>query len=75
MLSFKNVKDLSFKNTKDERAQLIEDIQRAKQKWMDNQKIFGEITEAELIDFAIYELKASKIRYIYLLKKLKNDSY
>lgn len=62
---------LKFKNTDDERREIIEDIKIAKEKWLEKEKFFQEVTEAELIDFAIYELEASKIRYMYLLKKLK----
>lgn len=62
---------LKFKNTDDERREIIEDIKIAKEKWLEKEKFFQEVTEPELIDFAIYELEASKIRYMYLLKKLK----
>ncbi len=64
---------LKFRNTRDEKAEIIEDIKLAKAKWLEKENLFQEITEPELVDFAIYELEASKIKYMYLLRKLKKN--
>lgn len=64
---------LKFTNTMDEKAEIIEDIKLAKAKWLEKENLFQETTEPELVDFAIYELEASKIKYMYLLRKLKKN--
>lgn len=64
---------LKFRNTMDEKAEIIEDIKLAKAKWLEKENLFQETTEPELVDFAIYELEASKIKYMYLLRKLKKN--
>lgn len=74
MLRLRNIKDEKrFRNIKDEKREIIEDIKIAKEKWLEKENLFQEVTEPELVDFAIHELEASKIKYMYLLKKLKKE--
>lgn len=68
MLNFRNIE-----KEKTAKMEIIEDIKLAKEKWLEKEKLFQEVTEPELIDFAIHELEASKIKYMYLLKKLKKE--
>ena len=56
---------------KTEREKILESLREAKREWKDKEEYFQSVTEADLVDHAIYELKASKIKYIYLLKKIK----
>jgi hypothetical protein len=50
-------------------------LEHAKRDWLTAQKIFEEASHPELIDYAIYNLKAAEKRYMYLLKQLRVDTY
>lgn len=56
---------------KTERQIIIESLQDAKQEWKDQEEYFQHVTEPELVDYAIYQIEASRLKYIYLLKKIK----
>lgn len=58
-------------NEKTEKEKIIESLRLAEKEWKDKEEYFQSVTEPDLIDHAIYELEASKIKYIYLLKKVK----
>lgn len=50
-------------------------LDHAKRDWMMAQKIFEEASHPELIDYAVYNLKAAEKRYMYLLKQLKTETH
>ena len=56
---------------KTEKEEIIENLRLAEREWKDKEKYFQSVTEEDLVDHAIYELEASKIKYMYLLKKVK----
>ena len=56
---------------KTEKEKIIESLRQAEKEWKDKEKYFQSVTEPDLVDHAIYELEASKIKYMYLLKKVK----
>ncbi|NMB27561.1 MAG: DUF2508 family protein [Tissierellia bacterium] len=60
---------------KTEREKILESLKDAHEEWKDKEKYFQSVTEADLVDYAIYELEASKIKYIYLLKKVKETDF
>jgi len=60
-----------FESKKTEKEQLIEDLKKAQREWKMKEEYFQWATDPDLIEHAIYELKASKIKYIYFLKKAK----
>jgi len=60
-----------FESKKTEEEQLIEDLKKAQREWKMKEEYFQWATDPDLIEHAIYELKASKIKYIYFLKKAK----
>ncbi|HEY8363893.1 MAG TPA: DUF2508 family protein [Tissierellaceae bacterium] len=60
-----------FKERNDEIEEILESLEHAHNEWKKKEKFFQEVTDPDLIDVAIYELEASKIKYIYLLKKLR----
>lgn len=43
-------------------------VNKAKEEWQDAKKYFGEVTEPELIDHAIYRVEAAEKKFVYLLK-------
>ena len=49
-------------------------VEQAKQEWQDAKKRFNEVSDPDLVDYAIYALEAAERRYIYLLKKAR-ESY
>ncbi len=65
MLSFKKKeKDCS-------RDEMLENLRLAHKEWRDKENFFEAVTDPDLIDYAIYDIEASKLKYIYLLKKMK----
>lgn len=46
-------------------------VTQAKQEWQDAKKRFNEVSDPDLVDYAIYALEAAERRYIYLLKKAR----
>jgi len=61
----------SFKEEKSEEQQIIEGLNDAYRDWQAKEEYFKWVTDPDLIDYAIYEIKASKIKYSYFLKKAK----
>jgi len=49
-------------------------LDHAKRDWIMAYKIFQEADDPELIDYAIYNLKAAEKRYMYLLKQLQAEA-
>ena len=56
---------------KTEKEIILENLKEAREEWRDKERYFQSVTEADLVDHAIYELEASRIKYIYLLKKIR----
>ena len=56
---------------KSEEEKMIENLKKAHEEWKNKEVYFQSVTDPDLLDHAIYELEASKIKYIYLLKKVK----
>ncbi|NLK44362.1 MAG: DUF2508 family protein [Tissierellia bacterium] len=63
----------NFKEKDKEMEDMLEILKNAHKEWKDKEKYFQEVTDPDLIDIAIYEMEASRIKYIYLLKKLKEE--
>lgn len=66
MLSF--VKKEKSENLKNE---MLESLRLAHKEWKDKESYFESVTEPDLIDYAIYDMEAAKLKYVYLLKKIK----
>ncbi|GFN35708.1 DUF2508 family protein [Tepidimicrobium xylanilyticum] len=56
---------------KTEEEKMMENLKRAHEEWKNKEIYFQWVTDPDLVDHAIYELEASKIKYIYLLKKVR----
>lgn len=51
------------------------EVQNAWQQWQSAQRLFNTVSDPELVDVAIYDVEATRRRYIYMLHKweeLKN---
>lgn len=60
------------KNTKEkERDELLRNIALAHKEWKDKENYFQAVTDHDLVDYSIYEIEASRRKYLYLLKKMR----
>ncbi|HHV39586.1 MAG TPA: DUF2508 family protein [Tepidimicrobium sp.] len=57
-----------------EEEKMLERVREAHKEWRDKESYFHSVTDEDLIDYAIYDLEASRIKYLYLLKKLKKSN-
>ena len=48
-------------------------VEQARREWQNAKDKFDQISDPDLIDHAIYNLEAAERRYIYLLKKAKEE--
>jgi hypothetical protein len=48
-------------------------IENAKKEWEEAKNIFENVSQPDLVDYAIYKVEAAEQRYIYLLKQYRND--
>ncbi|MFA5576172.1 MAG: DUF2508 family protein [Tissierellaceae bacterium] len=62
-----------FSRSENDMEEMIDDLNRAHKEWRAKEEIFKEVTDPDLVDIAIYEMEASKIKYIYLLKRIKKE--
>ncbi len=64
---------LSFKKKERDysREEMLENLRLAHKEWRDKESFFEAVTDPDLVDYAIYDMEASKLKYIYLLKKMK----
>lgn len=57
----------------DENQAFVEIIQKAHLEWKSAEAFFENVSDPDLIDHAIHKVDAAKSRYIYLLKKAKEE--
>ena len=50
----------------------MQQLKEAYQAWQASQNYFENVTEPELIDYAIYDMEAARRKYFYLVKKVKD---
>lgn len=55
--------------SEDER--ILTELNKALEEWEDAELYFQNVTEPELIDYAIYNMEASRTKYLYLLKNAR----
>lgn len=65
-----NEEEKEEKKEEEMAIQLIHDTHR---QWMEKEEYFKFVSDSDLVDFAIYDIEASKRKYMYLLKKLKKE--
>jgi hypothetical protein len=63
-------RQIQSEEVNDEHA-LLESVRGAYQEWNNAQRYFENVTDPDLVDYAIYQIEASKLRYNYLLKQAK----
>lgn len=52
---------------------LNESVEQAKVEWMCARAYFDQVTDPELVDYAIYQVKAAERRYMYLLGQARSN--
>lgn len=52
---------------------LHQSVEQAKRDWLCARAFFEQVTEPELVDYAIYQVKAAERRYMYLLGQARAD--
>lgn len=48
-------------------------VETAKKEWEDAKNIFENVSQPDLVDYAIYKVEAAEKKYIYLLRQIKNS--
>ncbi|QSZ27406.1 DUF2508 family protein [Aceticella autotrophica] len=73
-LLYNALKELSFtKEVKDENYLLVNEVKETMRQIKDAEIYFQNVTDPDLIDQAIYNLESLKKKYIYLIKKAKEN--
>ena len=47
--------------------------QQALSAWQDSQNYFKNVSDPDLVDYAIYDMEAARKRYVYMLKCARKD--
>jgi hypothetical protein len=74
-LKIKNIFD-NFKVQKStsDKNDLYINLENAKKEWEEAKNIFENVSEPDLVDYAIYNVEAAEKKYVYLLRKIKNEN-
>jgi hypothetical protein len=73
-ISIKNIfQNFKFKKNEAKDEAFI-NIENAKKEWEDAKNIFENVSQPDLVDYAIYKVEAAEQKYIYLLKQYKNNN-
>ena len=67
---YHQVLNVPYPETEEEK--LLSSIKAAHSDWQRAEAMFHEVTDPDLVDHAIYDVMAAKMKYIYLLKTAKN---
>ena len=54
-----------------EKKDTLEVVALAYKEWKEKELFFETVEDPKLVDFAIYQMEASRLKYIYLLNKLR----
>jgi hypothetical protein len=52
---------------------MLDLVNKAKEEWLEAIKYFGEVTEPEHIDHAIFRIEAAEKQFVYLLKLSRQE--
>jgi ribosome maturation protein Sdo1 len=54
-----------------DQEEFMEVLTEARDEWMQAQNYFENVSEPDLVDYAIYRLEAARRRYMYLMKQAR----
>lgn len=69
----KMILNAKFKREKSSETHLMQMLEDARREWNLSKAYFNAVTDADLIDHAIFTMDAAEQRYTYLLKKAKAE--
>ena len=63
------------KETKDikERDEMLRILSLAHKERKEKESYFQAVTDPDLVDYAIYEMEATRLKYIFLLKQMRKE--
>lgn len=74
-LSFKNIIDgFMIKKSPNDNSDLYINLEKAKKEWEEAKNIFENVSEHDLVDYAIYNVEAAEKKYVYLLRQIKKEN-
>lgn len=74
-ISFKSIiENFKLKKESTPKDEMFLNIENAKKEWEDAKNIFENVSEPDLVDYAIYKVEAAEQKYIYLLRQYKNNN-
>jgi hypothetical protein len=50
-----------------------DEVKRAYAEWQAAENYFDNVADPDLVDFAIYDMEAARKRYVYMLKKAREQ--
>lgn len=53
--------------------QLSEVVEKARQEWLCAQNYYNAVSDRDLVDHAVYTMQAAEKKYMYLLKKAREE--
>lgn len=65
---------IKTQETEDSVEDIYSSIENARKEWEDAKNIFENVTNPDLIDYAIHKVDATEKRYTYLLKQIKSGN-
>ncbi|MBP1926537.1 protein subunit release factor A [Sedimentibacter acidaminivorans] len=65
---------IKSQDTEDSVDDIYRSIENARKEWEDAKNIFENVTNPDLIDYAIHKVDATEKRYTYLLKQIKSGN-
>ena len=54
-----------------ESEEMLKLVALAFKEWKERESFFEAVDDPELVDYAIYQMEASRLKYVYLLNKLR----
>ena len=68
---------MKFKLDKDkevlEKEETLKIVALAFKEWKERELFFETVEDPEMVDYAIYQMEASRLKYIYFLNKLRKE--
>lgn len=73
-LSAEHKKKTEEEKAAKQREEFLRLLERARAEWKFSQRLLSDATDADLIDYVVYLVKANEARYRYLIKLAKKEN-
>ena len=74
-LSLKSIIDgFRIQKNANGKSDLYINLEKAKKEWEEAKNIFENVSEPDLVDYAIYNVEAAEKKYVYLLRQIKKEN-